>query len=291
VRGVPRCRLASPSSSPPPVPGPPTGDGWLFEIKHDGHRLAAISDGSGLRLLSRNGFERSRQFGPVFAGLAEFGREFVMDGELAAPDDRGVTHLDDLTAAISARDESGLAYFAFDLLYLDGHDLRWCALVDRKEALKEVLTAAGCSQLVYVDHVENGGDWLLEAMRKIGAEGIVAKRRAGLYRSGPSRDWLKTKCSEVGEFVITGFRDVAPGKLEAVTVAEMAGSDLREAGEVRFGVGNGLRHLLELIRLEPRPGSRTVPVRPVLAAQVKFFGRHRNGVIRDGVLRSVAPRS
>jgi bifunctional non-homologous end joining protein LigD len=74
---------------------PPIGDGWLYEVKHDGHRLAVIADGNGgVRLLSRNGFERSRHFGPGFADLARLGRQVVLDGEITAPDDRGVTHLD-----------------------------------------------------------------------------------------------------------------------------------------------------------------------------------------------------
>jgi bifunctional non-homologous end joining protein LigD len=80
------------------------------------------------------------------------------------------------------------------------------------------------------------------------AEGVVGKRRAGLYRSGPSRAWLKTKCSEVGRFVITGFRDLAPGEIAAVTVAEVIEDKLLPTGEVRFGVGRGLREVLEAIR-------------------------------------------
>jgi bifunctional non-homologous end joining protein LigD len=269
---------------------PPAGDGWLYEVKHDGQRLAVIADGNdGVRLLSRNGFERSRHFGAAFADLARLGRQVVLDGEITAPDERGVTHLDDLAAAMQRRDTAALAYFAFDILHLDGHDLRRCPLVERKAILAGLLHSAGCPRLLYVDHVDEGGDRLLDAVRKVGAEGVVAKRRAGLYRSGPSREWLKTKCSEVGKFVITGFRDITPGEIEAVTVAEMVDDKLLPAGEVQFGVGRRLREALEAIRLDPRPGGRRVPVRPVLGAEVKFFGRHRNGMIRDGVVRAVAP--
>jgi bifunctional non-homologous end joining protein LigD len=136
---------------------------------------------------------------------------------------------------------------------------------------------------------DEGGDRLLVAVREVGAEGIVAKRCAGLYRPGPSREWLKTKCSAVGRFVITSFRDIAPGEIEAVTVAEVIGDKLLPAGEVQFGVRRRLRELLDVIRVDSRPGSRRVPVRPMLAAEVKHFGRHRNGMIRDGVVRAVAP--
>jgi bifunctional non-homologous end joining protein LigD len=89
--------------------------------------------------------------------------------------------------------------------------------------------------VLYVDHLEADGDRLFEAVRQAGGEGIVAKRKAGAYRAGPSREWLKTKCSEVAEFIITGFRDSEPGTLEAVRVAEPG--TLRPEGEVQFGVG------------------------------------------------------
>jgi bifunctional non-homologous end joining protein LigD len=271
---------------------PPSGDGWLYEVKHDGHRLAVIADGNGgVRLLSRNGYERSRHFGPVFAGLARLGRQVVLDGEITAPDERGVTHLDDLATAMQRRDTAALAFFAFDLLHLDGHDLRRCPLVERKAMLAELVRSAGCSRLLYLDYVDDGGDRLLAAVREVGAEGIVAKRRAGLYRSGSSREWLKTKCSEVGKFVITGFRDLTPGEIEAVTVAEIIDDKLLPAGEVQFGVGRGLRNMLETIRLPARPSSRRMPVHPVLGAEIKFFGRHRNGMIRDGVVRVLTPLS
>jgi bifunctional non-homologous end joining protein LigD len=131
------------------------------------------------------------------------------------------------------------------------------------------LRSAGCSRLIYVNHVDQGGDSLLAAVRKVSAEGIVAKRRTGLYRAGPSRAWLKTKCAEVGKFIITGFRDLTPGTIEAVTVAEVIEDKLLPAGEVQFGVGRRLRQALEAIRLKPRPSSGRVPVRPLLTAEIK----------------------
>jgi ATP-dependent DNA ligase len=168
----------------------------------------------------------------------------VLDGEIAAPDERGVTHLDDLAAAMQRRDTAALAFFAFDILHLDGCDLCRCPLVERKAILAELLRSAGCSRLLYVDYVDDGGDRLLAAAREIGAEGIVAKRRAGLYRDGPSREWLKTKVSEVGKFVITGFRDVTPGKIEAITVAEIAGDKLMPVGECSSASGAGCARCL-----------------------------------------------
>jgi bifunctional non-homologous end joining protein LigD len=212
---------------------PPSGDGWLHEIKHDGHRLVAILPGDGpFTLLSRNGYDRTRLFREPFRRLTDAALPpMVLDGEIAVPDDRGVTHLDALSDAIAERRPDKLAYFAFDLLHLDGHDLRRSAIEDRKTLLRDVIGAAGCERIVYVDHVLGQGTELFEAVRQIGAEGIVSKRRGSVYRGGESREWLKTKCSETGVFAITGFSELAEGKLDGVYVAESRNGVLCPTGQ------------------------------------------------------------
>jgi len=204
-----------------PCKRPPSGDGWLHEVKHDGHRLVAILPGDGqLMLLSRNGYDRTKLFREPFRRLLDLGLPpMVLDVEIAVPDDRGVTHLDALSDAISDRRSERLAYFAFDLLHLDGHDLRRCPIEDRKMLLRDVIGAASCERIVNVDHVLGIGKELFEAVRQIGGEGIVSKRRGSQYRGGESREWLKTKCSETGVFEITGFSELGDGKLDAVYVA------------------------------------------------------------------------
>ena len=176
-----------------------------------------------------------------------------------------------------------LAYFAFDLLHLDGHDLRSCAIEDRKALLRDVIGAAGCERLVMVDHVVGIGRQLFEAVRQIGAEGIVSKRAGSVYSGGPSRDWLKVKVSETAAFVITGYIE-----REAVAVAEQRDGELVPVGLVKFGLaGKDLWSRLDPLRAGPATRSGIVPVRPELVAGVKFFGRYRSGAIRDGVLLSI----
>jgi bifunctional non-homologous end joining protein LigD len=215
----------------------------------------------------------------------------VLDGEIAVPDERGVTHLDALSDAISEGRPGRLAYFAFDLLHLDGHDLRRCPIEDRKMLLRDVIGAANCERIVYVDHVLGIGEELFEAVRQIGAEGIVSKRRGSFYRGGENREWLKTKCSETGVFAITGFSELGEGRLDAVYVAEARAGVLFPAGQVRFGfAGKGLWHLLD----QRRAGIAEKGVVPVwlgLVADIKFFGRHKGGSIRDGVILSITNAS
>src|SRR5216110_3291913 len=114
--------------------------------------------------------------------------------------------------------------------------------------LRDVIGAARCERIVYVDHVVGVGKELFEAVRQFGGEGIVSKRRGSLYRGGESREWLKTKCSETGVFAITGFSEL---KLDAVYVAEEGDGVLCPAGQVRFFVGKGLWHLLNERRAGP----------------------------------------
>jgi ATP-dependent DNA ligase len=138
--------------------------------------------------------------------------------------------------------------------------------------------------------VGQGSD-LLEAVNGFGGEGIVSKRRGSRYRGGTSRDWLKTKVFSTGLFVIIGFGVLALGRLEAVYVAEERNGRLIPAGTVQFGLANkGLLAILD--RLRTGPAERDiVPVRPELAAEVKYFGRIGRGFIRDGVLLGLALRS
>jgi len=210
----------------------------------------------------------------------------VLDGEIAVPDERGVTHIDGLSDALAGRQPERLTYFAFDLLYLDEHDLRRCPIEERKALLRRALDEAGCDHMIYVDHIGRGAQ-LFERVREVGAEGIVSKRLGSLYRGRESRDWLKTKCHQTGEFVITGFEELGPGRLEAVYVAEEIDGRLVPAGQVRFGfAGKGLWDKLDPLRSGTvRKG--VVPVSPTMRAEIKFFGRYKRGWIRDGVILSL----
>ena len=151
-----------------------------------------------------------------------------------------------------------------------------------------MIGAAGCERIVYVDHVLGIGNELFEAVRRIGAEGIVSKRRGSIYRGGESRDWLKTKCHETGAFAITGFSELGEGRLEAIYVTEERGGALHPAGQVRFGfAGKGLWHELDRRRAAGPAKKGIVPVWLGLVAEIKFFGRHKAGWVRDGVILSL----
>lgn len=128
----------------------------------------------------------------------------------------------------------------------------------------------------------------MSTLGALGAEGIVSKRLGSRYHGGPSRDWLKTKCHATGWFFITGFQELGPGRLEALHITEEIEGGLAPAGQVRFGFAHkGLWRALDTLRAGAADQDGVVPIEPELSAEVKFFGRHKGGAIRDGVLLSV----
>ena len=149
--------------------------------------------------------------------------------------------------------------------------------------MRDLVGAAGAPRLVAVDHITGSGRQLFEAVRQLGAEGIVSKRAGSPYRGGIGRDWLKAKVSETGAFVITGFVE-----REAVAVAELRDGVLVPAGLVKFGLaGKDMWRRLGPLRTGSATRAGVVPVRPELVAAIRYFGRYRAGSIRDGVLLSV----
>ena len=146
-------------------------------------------------------------------------------------------------------------------------------LEDRKALLRDVIGAARCERVLYVDRVRGIGRELLDAVREVGAKCIVSKGCRSLYRRGESREWFKTKVFEVGTFMITGFAELGDRRLDTIYVAEERDGQLVPAGAVKLGLaGQRLWHILDQLR-GGVARKNFVPVRPVLQAQVKFFGR------------------
>jgi bifunctional non-homologous end joining protein LigD len=178
---------------------PPSGSGWIHEPKIDGWRCLAILDGEGrVKLQTRSGNEPPSYFVEPFAVLAKCGRVMILDGEVAVPDERGVTHLGDLHDTMKFKQSGRMAYFAFDLLELDGQDLRNLPVEARKAKLAALLRQVETGpRVVYVEHVEMDGPRFFDAVVAAGGEGIVSKRLGSRYSAhGVSTSWLKSKSDE-----------------------------------------------------------------------------------------------
>jgi len=278
---------------------PPAADDWLHEIKFDGYRtLAFVADGKA-RLQTRSGLDWTSRY----AALAERFRalpcrQAVLDGEVVVPDAQGITRFSALQEALSAQASERLVYYAFDLLHLEGNDLRQVPLKKRKELLRQLLEAmpSGSAQIVYSDHVEGSGPAFFDRVSEMGLEGIVSKRADARYEHGRSKSWLKIKAPQTGDFVIGGYSiSEATGGLAALALGEWSGEDLVFVGKVGTGFdANALRDLPK--RLEPlRAGAPpfegapkdVLPVRPVLTARIQYANRTTTNMLRHAVFKGL----
>jgi len=168
----------------------PSGGQWLHEIKHDGFRIIARKDGERVRLYSRPGNDFTRRLPLIVETLARLrSRSCIIDGEAVVCDDNGVASFD----RIRHRGHDGDAFlYAFDLIELNGDDLRRDPLEVRKATLRSMLAKAGLG-LRFNEHIEGDGPTIFAHACKMGLEGIVSKRKDSPYRSGRSPDWLKMK--------------------------------------------------------------------------------------------------
>jgi bifunctional non-homologous end joining protein LigD len=168
----------------------PSGGQWLHEIKHDGFRIIARKSGSRVRLYSRPGNDLTHRFPLIVEALARLrSRSCIIDGEAVACDDNGVASFN--LVRYRHHDES-IFLCAFDLIELNGDDLRPNPLAGRKATLEMMLAKAGPG-IRFNEHTEGDGETVFRHACKLGLEGIVSKRRGSAYRSGRSPDWLKMK--------------------------------------------------------------------------------------------------
>ncbi|RUW31062.1 MULTISPECIES: DNA ligase D [unclassified Mesorhizobium] len=274
----------------------PSGDDWLHEVKFDGYRMQAQIAGSDVRLLTRAGLDWTKKFeGPVTAALAGLKcRDAIIDGEIVVLADSGVSSFPLLQADLSARRADRFIYYVFDLMRLDGEDLRREPLVERKQALAELLgEQPEDSALRFSDHFSEPGKVILQHVCRMGLEGVVSKRADAPYRSGRGLTWVKSKCTLRQEFVIGGYlpSDKTGRGLRSLLVGYHEGGKLHYAGRVGTGFSGkvmaGLKKKLDGLEAKESPFSMAVPkgkgltwVRPELVGEVEFRSWTSDRIIR-----------
>ena len=277
---------------------------WVFETKWDGFRAIAVAAPGRAALYSRNGNDISRKYPTICAALAKIKHEAVLDGELVALDEHGRSRFQLLQNA--GRNSVPLLYCVFDLLYLDGKDLRGKTLLERKVALERILPKSPL--LLYSTHVAGEGIKAFNRAKRAREEGVIAKLAKGRYHSGTrTREWLKVKASQEQEVVIVGFTAPKGGRrfFGSLLLGVRDGNRWRYAG--RAGTGftyAGLRELYEKLTplvTKKKPVAEKVPneanttwVKPKLVAEVKFTEWTEGGEMRHPVylgLRTDKPAS
>ncbi len=183
----------------------PEGDDWLYEMKYDGYRILAFVEGNNARLITRNNNDYTKRFYSVANALAGFskGKAMVLDGEMTIIDKAGKTDFQALQNYMKNPKNLNLTYIVFDLLALDGEDLRQRPLFKRKELLENLMKDAP-ENLYYSRHVKGNGKDSFVVACETGMEGIVGKKYDSVYNGTRSGDWIKLKCDKRQEFVIGG---------------------------------------------------------------------------------------
>ena len=182
---------------------PPEGDEWIHEVKFDSYRTQLVIEPRQIRAYSRRGLDWTDRYpGVIRAAAAMPVRSAVLDGETVVMDKDGASDFSALVKAVHKKSDA-IAFVAFDLLHLEGEDLRKLTLIERRERLRDLLPDDDGIQ--YSDHFVASGAEVFAAARLMGLEGIVSKRAKAPYRSGPSRNWLKTKNYAEVELAILGI--------------------------------------------------------------------------------------
>lgn len=275
------------------VSEPPAGKDWWHEIKYDGYRaICAVGDGR-CRVYTRSGQDWTHKFKGVAAALCKLKVESaLLDGEIVAIDADGRTSFQLLQQSLKTNG-TPLTYYVFDLLQIDGRDLRPEPLRQRKAILRKLLKSPP-EAIRYSDEFVGDGNHVFAEACRLGLEGIISKEADKPYVSRRSMSWLKTKCVGNEEFVIGGYRrsDKNDRPFASLLIGEFVGDKLHYRG--RVGTGFNAKTLDDLSRRFAKLRRKTSPfvdapraisrdaewVEPRLVAQIAFTERTRDGILR-----------
>lgn len=270
---------------------------WIFEIKWDGYRAIAEVDKGRVTLYSRNGLSFNEKFAPIVEDLKKLAFTAVLDGEVV------VLNKDDQASFQYIQNyqklkEGQLIYYVFDLLYLEGYDLRSFTLLQRKELLKKALSKS--AHIRYCEHIDKEGIKFFQQISKQGYEGIIAKRKESPYRSGRSRDWLKIKSHQQQEFIICGFTKPRKSRqyFGALILGVYEKDKLIYVGHTGSGFDqDSLKDMYEKLKPliqknspfenTPKTNSPVTWVKPKLVCEVKFAEWTKDGQMRQAIFQGL----
>ncbi|WP_323689867.1 non-homologous end-joining DNA ligase [Rhizobium sp. AN64] len=268
---------------------PPQGDQWSWELKWDGYRLAIHIEPTGVRILTRGGHDWTHRFPAIEQAARALGpATMIIDGEAVVLDDEGRPDFGLLQKSLGASGKtagnraSDAILYAFDLIYLDGHDLRNAEYRSRRHLLEDTLKGHdGAIRLS--ETIDANPAILLEHVGSLGLEGIVGKQLDQPYRSGRTGDWVKIKCVKSEAFMVVGYEPstASPDGFGSLVLAAYRGDELVHVGNVGTGFRqaemNRLRKMIDRLRWNrkqpPVPYAEKadiVWVEPTLIAEIEF---------------------
>lgn len=280
----------------------PQGD-WLYELKYDGYRIMAFVEGNNVRLITRNGNDYAKQFYTVASDLIDWaeGRAFVLDGEIAVTDESGKTDFQALQNYMKNQKSKNLTYIIFDILALDGVDIRESPLIERKKILENLMKDAPKS-LYYSRYVKGYGKESFAAACEVSMEGIVGKKANSIYSGTRNGDWIKLKCNKRQEFVIGGYSlsDKKISGVSSLLLGIYEGGNLVYAGRAGTGISEDDGKMLEnkfrnLKRMESpfnptpklKPKEQIIWLEPEMVAEIKFAEWTKENLLRQGSFKGI----
>ena len=280
-----------------PVERPPTGPGWVHEIKFDGYRMQLRTEGGHATLKTRKGLDWSAKFPEIVAAGARLA-DGIYDGEIAALDHSGAPDFAALQAAISDGKTQNLVFFLFDQLFAQAEDLRPLPLSERKERLQTSLRDAPAN-LRFVDHFVVAGDAVLLSACRMHLEGIVSKRADSPYTSGRVETWTKSKC-RAGHEVVIGAYTTTKGAFRSLIAGVNRDDRLIHVGRIGTGFGretiDRILPRLKALETDKSPFDSAVPargagdihwLRPELVAEIEYEGFTGDGQLRQAAFKAL----
>jgi bifunctional non-homologous end joining protein LigD len=278
----------------------PQGDDWVYEIKADGYRAQVHVGGGRVIVYSRRGLDWTNQFSAIADAGARLPVEScILDGEAVVYGTTGRPDFQALRRELGARRSHRLRYHAFDLLALNGQDLRPSPYVERKRVLRELLGGAS-ETFIFVEYLEAGGDQALQQACRMGLEGLVAKQLQSPYRSGRVESWIKLKCVRSDTFPIVAFVEklgAKPRRIASLYIGRHEGERLLYASKAQSGYSEAdareVRERLDpLIRKDtplsvPVSKPKATWVEPVIEAEIAYAGVTDDGLLRAPVFKGL----
>jgi len=275
----------------------PEGDDWLFELKYDGYRIMAFVEGGSVRLVTRNGLDFTSRFWPVASSLLDLaaGRAMVLDGEMVVTDESGKSDFQAIQNYMENPKPHRLVYVVFDLLALDGVDIRNRPLIKRKDTLLSLMRNAP-GNLHYSQHVMGRGEESFRAACELGMEGIVGKKANSIYSGTRNGDWIKLKCDKRQELVIGGYTlsEKKGSGISSLLLGAYDGDELVYVGRAGTGFSeavvkellnkfSGIERPVPPFKSAPpaRAGEKITWLEPELVAEIKFAEWTKDNLLRQ----------